>query len=267
MKRKHALLLAPLSAGLVFAAVVELGEFAAGKPVMAALASVFKDPLRLFAERSPGVRGDGVLLSIKPERMAAIPHERVLSGVRERDPAPFIAPDIPDYIVPAQDPGTGGALPNVASDNPGSGTGNPGFGPSPVPPLRRRLGAIPQGQAAGAPPVLPGGAGDGVTPEDPAIGLPLLPADAGDGVTPLDPGLVLPPAAPALPIIALADPPLIPGLVSDPPTDPGPGSGPTIPPDTTQGPGTTAVPEPATWTMMLLGLIAVAARRPARQRG
>ena len=62
------------------------------------------DPLSLFADRSPGERGAGPLLSTKPE-------ERVLSTVRDRDPGMLPAADDPVFasaLPGAGDPPVGG---------------------------------------------------------------------------------------------------------------------------------------------------------------
>jgi hypothetical protein len=90
------------------------------------------DPLSLFADRSPGGRG-GALLSTKPERTAAlIPEERVLSGVRDRDPgagAPA-PPALNDPLFAAAAPGGGDGIPGAGSSSgeaglPGGGAGGP----------------------------------------------------------------------------------------------------------------------------------------------
>jgi hypothetical protein len=183
------LLLVPLLIALFFISIAELGHPAAGKAgrrtgIIAAL----EDPLALFAERSPGERGAGPLLSTKPGG----PAERVLSGVRDRDPAagapPAVAPITPDDIA---------ALGNGV---PGDG-GLPGGGDAP-------------GQALGnASPFF----------------APFTPAGFGD---PGDPGIVRSPTPPG----------------DGPPGFPPPPLG-----------GVTAVPEPATWAMLILGFFGIGA--------
>lgn len=188
---KRAALLTPVLVGLSFVAVFEGGYPAAGKAgTKGGLFAALADPLSLFAERSPGGRGAGPLLSTKP------PHERVLSEVRDRDPDPGIAPGI--------DPVFG-----LAPDGLAPGGGAPG------------------GDPGGAPPVdggLPGG--------DPFGG---APSSGPFGFNPGQPEFL--------------------------PFSPGP-SGPSGP-----GPGIGAVPEPATWAMLILGFFAVGAamRRRARK--
>ena len=80
---KRAFLLAPLLIGLLVVSVVEAGHPATGKARKAGIIAALMDPLAFIAERSPGERGGGVLLSTKP---GLGPSERVLSEVRDRDP-------------------------------------------------------------------------------------------------------------------------------------------------------------------------------------
>ena len=73
--------------------MAETSPFAIGKAGeggRGGLMSALKDPLSLFAERSPGERGSGALLSTKPDK----PEERVLSSEREREP-PLGAASVP----------------------------------------------------------------------------------------------------------------------------------------------------------------------------
>lgn len=70
--------------------------------VAEAVSDAILDPSMIFAARSPGARGRGLLLQSKPDRVAPAayhvpagegPVERVLAGVRERPPEPeFLAP-------------------------------------------------------------------------------------------------------------------------------------------------------------------------------
>ena len=129
---KRALLLAPVLAGLFAVAVVEAGHPANGKAggTKGGLFAALADPLSLFAERSPGGRGAGPLLSTKP---GLAPEERVLSEVRERDPGPGIAPGIdpvfgvaPDGLAPGGDPPAGDP-----GGGPGGGDPFGGGGPGP----------------------------------------------------------------------------------------------------------------------------------------
>jgi len=214
---KRTLLLAPLLAGLFFVAVAGSGDPATGKATKAAaILAALKDPLSLFAERSPGGRGAGALLSTKPGKQAALmdpgPEERVLSQVRDRDPDFGGLPALPGLDDPAfaPDPGVDGLPGGGGFPGGGGGGGGPGGGGFP---------GGGGGPFAGpfSPQFIPGGGGP-----------------PGGG----------PPGS---------DPP-----GSGPPgTDPPGGGG--IPPVTS------AVPEPATWAVMILGFFAVGAA--ARRRG
>lgn len=137
---KRAALLAPVLVGLLVVAVVEGGHPAAGKAGQSGtkagtggLLAALADPLSLFAERSPGGRGAGPLLSTKP---GLAPEERVLSEVRERDPGPGIDPVFgvaPDGLAPGSDPAAGdpgGGDPGGGDPfGGGPGGGGPSFGP------------------------------------------------------------------------------------------------------------------------------------------
>jgi len=84
----------------------------------ATLAAMMRDPLSIFAMRSPGERGLA-LLSSKPERTRAAaaeepPTERVLSTVRERPP---VASALDEFILPA-DELLGGDLMQLAALEP-----------------------------------------------------------------------------------------------------------------------------------------------------
>jgi len=189
---KRTLLLVSAFVLLFFAAVVERGHPAVSKVRQAGIIATLADPLSLFAERSPGERGGGALLSTKPGG----PHERVLSEVRDRDPPAGNPPPLavtPDDLaaLPGGAPGAGG----VPGDPAGDPLGNNFFAPS-----------------------FPGGGG-------PAF----LPASLGG-----------PPSGP-------------------PPNGPIP---PVIDP-----PGAGAVPEPATWAMLILGFFVVGTALRRRERG
>jgi hypothetical protein len=204
---------------LFFVAAVQQGDPAAGKAGITTLVAVLKDPLTLFAERSPGGRAEGALLPVKP------PKERVLSTVRERDPTGTL-PGVDDPVVAgvpeAPDPA---AIPEerVLSGEreglPGGGGGAPGGfgGPGGFAPF--------------------GGAPGGLIPENFATAPPQGDGDPGPG-----------PDGPGNPI-----PGTPPGLL-----DPGPGpDGPGIPPGLPGG--SSPVPEPATWAMMILGFFCIGA--------
>ena len=151
---KRTLLLVSAFVLLFFAAVVERGHPAISKVRQAGIIAALADPLSLFAERSPGERGGGALLSTKPGG----PHERVLSEVRDRDPP---AGDPPaDFAIAPEDlaalpggaPGAGGAPGDPGGDPLGDrffapsgpgGFGGPAFLPAsfgsppggPIPPV------------------------------------------------------------------------------------------------------------------------------------
>jgi len=211
---KRGLLLAPLFAALLFAAVGEFGGAAFSLGTKNLLLAALQDPLSLFAERSPGRRA-GPLLSIKAK---AGPHERVLSTVREREPANPVFADIP---------GPFATLPIIP----------PQYD---APPLDLATGE-PQPFFPAAPPVPPGFfiPGEFFPPGNPP----------GANVPP---GEIPPPGTPPGTPPPETNPP-------GPPITP-PGNPPVTPPVVIP------IPEPATWTMMALGLFAVgvAARRRAR---
>ncbi len=211
------LVLSPLLTGLFVVSVADGGRAITRlkeigqKDFLTALV----DPLALLDERSPGYRGPGVLLSIKPDR----PSERVLSTVRDREPAldnlPVVGMDIPpEALTP----------PGII---PGNST-------------------LPQDTSLGtpfAPPFLPGPGGS------PGFGF--TPGGPTPPNTPTPPGDTPPPGTPP------GTPP------SDTPTPPGTPGTPTPPPIII------TVPEPAPWTMMILGLFALAMTprlRPSRRR-
>jgi hypothetical protein len=244
------LLLAPALLSLFFMAAAEYGrETTAGAGtggVVAAIKSrivaALKDPLALLAERSPGGRTPGPLHLTKPN---AGPHERVLAQVRERDPAPDSTPATDDPVFAGNAPATT-SFPGDLSQGSGLSPGIPATFNTP-------LGFPGIGAAAANP------GGGGTLPGDP--GTPSTPGDPG-GLTntqPGDPGIPDPP--PGDPGNPTGTPPGDPGTPGAPPGDPGGPTGGTPPP-------TTAIPEPATWALMILGLLAVGTtmRRQERKR-
>lgn len=80
---KRALVLAPLLLGLTFAALTDPNSQAISKAIRKKITAALKDPLALFAQRSPGGRSHASHL-IKTKG----PPERVLSTVRERPTSP-----------------------------------------------------------------------------------------------------------------------------------------------------------------------------------
>ena len=190
-RRKRALLLTPLLIGLSVLAIGH-GREAVSKVSRRMIFAALQDPLSLFSGRSPGERRAGALLSTT----TAAPHERVLSTVRDREPASDLPPGTDTPIFPAAPTATESSAPPGAQFPPAFGppfSNTPFLFPGPPP------GTFPPG---GTP---PGGTPPGGTP----------------------PG-------------------------GTPPGEPPPGGPPETPP-------IIPIPEPATWTMMLLGLLAVGA--------
>jgi hypothetical protein len=153
MGRKRVGLLALILMSLAVVEVTKDVDSANGKARLASIKAAFKDPLNLFAERSPGERGLGALLSTKSSRG---PHERVLSEVRDRDVPTDMLPgvDTPDFNPTPGDPADS-ALPGTATS-----PGNQPFGSSPSTPFFPGggfPGATPQGLSAisNAPGLLP----------------------------------------------------------------------------------------------------------------
>jgi hypothetical protein len=170
------LLLVPVLTALFFISVAELGHTAAGKAGRTGIIAALADPLALFAARSPGERGAGALLSTKPGG----PAERVLSEVRDRDPAAGdppadpVGPITPDDVAAL---GNGlpsdGALPGGAGgpgDGGAPGGGSPFFAPFTPP----SFGGAPRDPDAGGPP--PGG--PGIIPPPPLGGVSTVPEPA-----------------------------------------------------------------------------------------
>jgi hypothetical protein len=128
--RRQALALVSGFVALFFVAAVQQGDPATGKVSLTTLVAVLKDPLTLFAERSPGGRAEGALLPTKP------PRERVLSTIRERDPTGTL-PGVDDPVVAGvpEAAGPGGPAPEerVLSGEregfPGGGGAPGGFAP------------------------------------------------------------------------------------------------------------------------------------------
>jgi hypothetical protein len=144
---KRTLLLLPIFVSLIFVAVAERGHPAISKASGAAIVAALKDPLSLFADRSPGGRGSGALLSTKGAK--AGPEERVLSSVRDRDPPLGTSPvlDDPPFAFDPADLGTGGVLPGGGAPPQEPAIGSPSL--SPFSPLA----------ALGGPEFIPGGGG------------------------------------------------------------------------------------------------------------
>ena len=175
--RKQVLLLVSGFVGLFFVAAVQQGDPATGKVSTTTLLAVLKDPLTLFAERSPGGRAEGALLPTKP------PRERVLSTVRERDPSGTL-PGVDDPVVAGvpEAAGPGGpapeervlsgereGLPGGGGGAPGS-FGGPGFAPGPGGLIPEDFATAPPGGGTPGNPGIPGDPGDpGVGPGDPGI--------------------------------------------------------------------------------------------------
>ena len=165
--RKQLLALVSGFVALFFVAAVQQGDPASGKVSITTLVAVLKDPLSLFAERSPGGRAEGALLPAKP------PRERVLSTIRERDPAGTL-PGVDDPVIAGvpEAAGPGGPAPEerVLSGErgglPGGGGGAPGGfgGPGGFAPFGGAPGGLIPENFATAPPGTPGDPG---VPGDP----------------------------------------------------------------------------------------------------
>jgi hypothetical protein len=103
---------------LFFAMLAEFGAPLLSQASKRAIIAVLADPLSLLSERSPGLRGAGPLHSTKGK-----PHQRVLSGVRDRQPpVPNVVVSIP--ITPQQydvtlDETPPGGFPPLTGANPG----------------------------------------------------------------------------------------------------------------------------------------------------
>lgn len=82
-------------------AATEQGLWAVNHVGNAKIVDALRNPLALFAERSPGERGSGPLHLTKSG-----PHERVLASVRERNPAPADTPVLASAPSTAAGPGT-----------------------------------------------------------------------------------------------------------------------------------------------------------------
>jgi len=228
--RVRAVLLVPVLASAILVAAT------AGFPAFSyvglrMLIAALKDPLALLSERSPGNR-TGHLISIKGKTG---PSERVLSSVRDR-PGANAAPvllDIPaGTLAPPQF--------QEAQLAPGGAGGTPfvpasPFGSSPVTP-----GGVPAAPSSFFPPT--GGFVPGTTPSASTPGT-SPPGGTPPGGTP--PGGTTPGGTP-------------PGETPPGGTPPG---------DTPPGGGIIVVPEPAPWTMMVLGLIATGTLRRRRTQG
>ena len=155
----------------MFVAVAERGHPAISKVSGAAIVAALKDPLSLFADRSPGGRGSGALLSAKGH--AGGPEERVLASERDRDPPLGVSPPPgdPPLVFDPVDPGAGGTLPGG-----GAPPQEPGIG---SPPLSQFFPLA----ALGGPEFIPGGGGGtpppGSTPP-PSTSTPGPPGGPGD---------------------------------------------------------------------------------------
>ena len=228
----RALWLIPLPAFLYLAIPAEFSSRAIGDVRLSLIIASLKAPFTLFEERSPGTRRVGNLIVIKGKgnsiKRKGGPHERVLAAVRER---PVLsAPDTARVVLD---------LPVVLDIPPGALL--------PIPSTFPQLAAAPQYEITGATPFAP------VTPfvftgsavgEIPAPAGPLLPP-----VVAFIPGGTVPTTPNSLPV--------------SPPAG-GTTGGPAGPPS---GGGTIVLPEPAPWTMTILGLFAMGAipRRPMRK--
>jgi hypothetical protein len=162
---------------LFFVAAVQRGDPATGKASITTLVAVLKDPLTLFAERSPGGRAEGALLPTK------LPRERVLSTVRDRDPAGTL-PGVDDPVVAGVPAATGPAAAPEERVLSGVREGLPGGGPGSFAPFGAGPGGLIPENFGTAP---PSGGGPGM-PGDPGPDGPGNPGIPGTPPGVLDPG-------------------------------------------------------------------------------
>jgi hypothetical protein len=196
------------------------------------LIAALKDPLALLSERSPGNR-TGALISIKGKTG---PSERVLSSVRDR-PDTNAAPvqlDIPAGAFAPPQFQEAELAPSQPADTPFVPTSP--FGSSSVTP-----GGAPAAPTFFIPPSSGFFPGETQSASPPAASGP--PGSTPPGSTP--PGGTTPGGTP--------------------PGDTPPGG--TTPGETPPGGSTVVLPEPATWSMMILGLFAAGALRRRRAQG
>jgi hypothetical protein len=146
MSWKRTLFLAPLV--IVFAVLAKPDDPVIGKTSGRVVLAALKDPLALFAARSPGTRGAGALHSTKP---GPARHERVLAMVREREPSPGIPAD-PGSPVFGDAPAIFAAIPDAApQDRPrpeDPPAARPYEAPFPIPPYQPGLLIYPGGAPA-----------------------------------------------------------------------------------------------------------------------
>lgn len=208
----------------------------AGGGAGAGFAARVAGPVAQWAKRSPGERGLGALLSSKPWRAPTsgpgAPTQRVLPTIRDR---------------PTPGPILGAGPANLA--------GPPAIPPETVPTPVDFVPAVPVGpQPIGGPvwpayygPSLsPGGGPGGPFPGSP----PVVPGEPGAPDVPVVPGVPEVPGGPEVPVV-----PVIPGVPVTPVFPGGPGDGPSTPPTPPLPPS--AVPEPATWLMMIVGFFSI----------
>lgn len=191
------------------------------------IVAALENPLALLDARSPGGRRPGPLHLTKA---APAPHERVLSEVREHP----VAASIPGADGPAitdNGPVVPGALPDVSDQGSNSPISSPFNAPFNLP------GTF----------LAPGG-GAGLTPGNPGDpSSPGTPGGSSSGITPGDPGN------------PSSTPPGDPGVPATPPGDPGP-------PSTGGSTPVITIAEPASWSLMLFGLLVLVKIRHRRQR-
>jgi hypothetical protein len=233
---KRTLLLVPAFVGADLAFIAAHDSLVGSSAVISQIAGTLSDPLALFAKRSPGERGSGALRSTKPERTAAIvpPHERVLSAVRERQPASGVQPGVgsPFSAVTPEGPTSSTSVPDQSFLPGGQSFGSP-FGYFPG-----GFGGIPGSQGAAAPEqqFASSSAENGVGDTFPGSVDSVIP-DQGTGA----PSDLFPSGEGSIPDSMGA---------GSPPLDQMPGGGIVIP-------VTVLVPEPPSWAVMSVGLLVI----------
>jgi hypothetical protein len=261
MSKRKLLLALPVFTGMALALVGAHDHLVGDNVGMARIVAAFVDPLAVLARRSPGQRGFGALRLTKPDRQAANakPHERVLSTVRERPPASNFPLGGDNLFQPA--------APGGASGGPDTEQSSAARGQSPTSPFRYfPVGFFPGGfgQVPGGYVGTPGTPVAVATPsESPPAAASNIPSEEGAEFQSVATGSQN--SIPYQIAVAPQSGP-VPGGEGGNPDNLGPAAPLVLPPEFLSSTGgqngaNIAVPEPPSWTMMLLGLLIVAMMR------